>query len=246
MTKLNQVIAARTHKTPILTKALIHVANKLQKQDLFLGISRRYVPFNDDGRQLPDEVKNVQVTVPEVLAEASEIMSDLIDLELTNAVGNNSAYADVVVDGQVLLNDVPVTGLMALEKLLKEKRQLLERIPTNVTSSSWTYSEDTNLWSTPEQGTVRTAKVPRVIVKYEATEFGPAQTEMVTIDEPEGTWWSSSSSGCVSPSSKAAMLKRCDNLLVAVKAAKEQANMIDVTPVDAGARLMKWIIGDAR
>jgi hypothetical protein len=246
MPKLNQVVAARTHKNSTLMKAFIGLANRFQKVDLFVGNTGRYEPINDDGLQKPDEFKPVQYTVPQVLEQAHTAMADMIDLELTNACGNAVAMADIVVDGVILAQQVPVTGLMALEKLLKEERQMIERIPVNSTQMRWEYNQDNEYWVTPETETFSHEKVHDVIVKYAATEFHPAQTDLVTTSKPVGRWFRSVQSGAISPSAKAAMLKRCDDLLVAVKSAREEANTVEVDNVTVGMGLLNWVTGDAR
>src|ERR1700754_1740526 len=90
----------------------------VQKQALLSGISRTYRPKDEEGEQLPPESTRVQVKAEEVIRQTVTILTRLFDVTATKDWANCEAKADVVVDGEALLKDVPVSYLLFLEKQL--------------------------------------------------------------------------------------------------------------------------------
>lgn len=246
MPRLSQVVAARTHKTkPILTE-LTRIANKLGKGVLFSGRDRRYVPKNEEGEERLPETQVVQFKVTDLFEDIVTQGANLLDLNFTNDFGNAEARADIVVDGQVLMENVPVTALMSLEKNLNEIRQAFAAAPVNSTDQSWTYDNDNEVYVTDETASLSTTKVQKPIVLFPATPEHPAQTQLVSEDVTVGTWYTRLRSGAISASGKRSVLERCDALIVAVKQAREEANSTEVPSINEGEKLLNWIVGDAR
>jgi hypothetical protein len=80
------------------------------------GISRVYQPKDEEGEQLPPESTKVQAKTEEILRDMAATITRLFDVTATKDWANCRATADVTVDGQTLLRDVPVTYLLFLEK----------------------------------------------------------------------------------------------------------------------------------
>lgn len=88
---------------------------------------------------------------------------------------------------------------------------------------------------------LRTSKEPTVIVKYDATDKHPAQTELFTKDVPVGIWTQILYSGCLTADKKNALLDRVKKLQEAIKLAKEQANLQEVERKKAAEAIFAFV-----
>ena len=77
--------------------------------------------------------------------------------------------------------------------------------------------------SSPIQS-LKSKKVPKVLVKYEATDKHPAQTELIHEDQTVGIWTTTKLSGAISSKMKSEILARYDKWELAVKDARQRAN----------------------
>src|SRR5688572_1612818 len=107
MAKLNQIIAVEKGVKAQSLRDLTDAHQILQKPALLNGIARTYRPKDEEGEQFPPESTKVQVKAEEVVRKTAEILSKLFDVVATKDWANTQAKADVVVDGQVLLAQVP-------------------------------------------------------------------------------------------------------------------------------------------
>lgn len=115
-------------------------------------------------------------------------------------------------------------------------------LPVLDAAEQWTQSDaERGMWRTDASGSTRTKKLTRPMVLYEATKEHPAQVKEVIEDVFAGTWWTTKYSSALHPQKKAEMLKRVDDLIVAVKFARERANEQPVEDSSAGRSLMGWI-----
>src|SRR5262249_19046729 len=118
MARLNQIIAVEKGVKSRSFSELTEAHHALQKTALLSGIARTYQPKDEEGEQLPAESTRVQVKAEEVIRETVGILTRLFDVTATKDWTNCVAKADVVVDGEPLLRDVPVAYLLFLEKQL--------------------------------------------------------------------------------------------------------------------------------
>src|SRR5262249_32467812 len=151
------------------------------------------------------------------------------------------ARADVVVEGRRLLEGVPVTHLLFLEKQLVDLRTFVEALPTLDAAEEWEYKAEFDSYASKPSRTNRTKKVPKNHIKYEATKEHPAQVEMYMEDVWVGTWTTVKFSGATPAAAKNAMLERVGKLLDAVKVAREEANNHDVHGVKVGGTVLGYI-----
>jgi len=242
MPKLNQVNAILSARKGEAEKAVNEIGKLLQKEQLFAGRERTYRPLDEvNGQKLPPESQKVQQRADALLAQAGEKWSALWNLVLTQDTGNQSAKADVVVDGRVILPGVPVTTLLFLDKQLAEVESLVGKLPTPDPAEDWTHDPNSGLLKSPISESLRTTKEPTVLVKYEATDKHPAQTETYMKDVAAGHWRQVQYSGSVQADRKNAILTRVKKLHDAVKQAREQANLIDVERQKAGEALLGYL-----
>lgn len=242
MTKLNQIVAVEQgvkSKSRDAVTALYHTA---QKSALFTGIQRTYQPKDEEnGDKLPAESTKVQVTVADLLKDAEKALTKLFDVTATKEYANAEARADVVVEGQTILSDVPVPYLLFLEKQLVDIRTFISKLPVLDQASDWVYDSNNNVYKTTPVQTVRTKKVPKNWEKAPATDKHPAQVEIFHEDVIVGTWTKVDTSGAIPVTRRTELLDRVDKLAQAVKFAREEANQFEVTDVTAAASVFAYL-----
>lgn len=240
-TKLNQIIAVEKGVKSRALSDLTEAHHSLQKTALLAGISRTYRPKDEEGEQLPAESTRVQLKGEEVIRQTSEILTRLFDVVATKDWANCQARADVVVDGQKLLSDVPATYLLFLEKQLVDLHTFIKKLPVLDASESWVFDQSADCWATEPMQTVKTRKVPRNHVKAEATEHHPAQVEVYYEDITVGYWRTVKFSGALAARRVNELLTRVEKLQEAVKFAREEANNLEVEDVKPGSVVLKFL-----
>lgn len=243
MAKLNQIIAVEKGVKSRSFQDLTDAHHTVQKAALLTGISRAYQPKDEEGEQLPPESTKVQIRAEEVLRQMATTLTRLFDVTATKDAANCTAKADVTVDGNVLLRDVPVTYLLFLEKQLTDLRTFIKKLPTLDAAESWSFNDSADCWSTEPVRTIRTKKVPRNHVKAEATEKHPAQVEVYYEDIPVGYWTTLKFSGSLPAKRVTELLERVEKLQAAVKYAREEANNAEVTDVHVGDKVFGYLFG---
>ncbi len=243
MSKLNQIVAVLNGKKNQTQKALTETYKKLQKSALFDGLSRTYTPSDEEGEQQPAEKKNIQFNARQAISEARSALTDLFDVTATQDFGNCEARANVVVDGNTVLENVPVTYLLFLEKQLADMHTFVQTIPVLDSGETWNWDENADCYATEPTLTNRTKKVPRSHILYEATEKHPAQVEMYHEDVIAGQWKTIKFSGALAAQEKNEMVQRVRRLQEAVKFAREEANSMEVEQVKIGSKVFDFVFG---
>lgn len=244
MKKLHQIIAIeKGHKTQTLAD-ITEVYKTFQKPGLFNGFTKMYSPVDEDGLQLPPEQQRVQYHAEALLSSVAEKMSDLINTSATKDWANTQAKADVVVDGKTLLEGVPATFLLYLEKQLDNIKAEISKLPELDPSYDWSRDENIGVWKATPVKSHRTQKVHRPIVKYDATEHHPAQTELITEDQIVGYWTTTRLSGAIQTPRKELLKKRVRKLIDAVKQARAQANEQPVEQKEVAKAVFDYLLGE--
>lgn len=242
MARLNQIIAIEKGIKSQSVQELAEAHKMLQKAALFSGISRTYRPKDEEGEQLPPESKKVEVKAEEILRKAATVLTKLFDTTATKDWTNCRALADVLVDGQTLLSQVPVSYLLFLEKQLVELQAFIKNLPTLENSETWTFDASSNCWATEPIQTLKTFKTPRNHVKAEATEHHPAQVEVYYEDVTIGYWRTVKFSGALPAQRIAELLEKLDKLSAAVKFAREEANNTEVVEQRIGEQIFNYLL----
>jgi hypothetical protein len=225
------------------------------KQDPLTGLSDTY-ESNDQVRwpAKPAESRRVQFTTAGLLENAVAAMTRLLDVKLTREAGNAEARADIIIDGEVLLADVPVGYLMFLENRISSLiTMLIDHLPVRDPAQEWHGQEtDPNLPrgvyateprvtpTTTKDKLVQTIAEPKVI---EGHAF-PGQYAPYDGDVTTGTKTAISYSGQLSVKDVQDLRERAVTMLIAVRYAREQANTLEVTNRKAGAVILGRIFGD--
>lgn len=228
MTKLNQVIAIEKGVKSRHTSEITEVYKLAQKPDLFNGFSRQYKKNDDSGEDLPPEKKVVQFQAGDLLRRVTHTTTELFDLTFRKDRTNCIAKADVTVDGNVIVKDAPVSYLLFLEKQLTDVRTFVGTLPTLDDAEEWEKDPNSGLFKSAEVKTHRTKKVQKSLVLLAPTAEHPGQAQLITDDVIVGYWGAIKQSGAIPKTERGAILERVENLLNAVKEARETANMQDV------------------
>src|SRR5579863_616939 len=106
-----------------------------QKPDLLNGHLKTWQPRAENQHaahyeMLPNETKNVQQNVADLLKVIREEQTALFDLTHQLNVTNALAKADVIVDGVTILKDAPATYLLWLRHHLDNMHTEIKKVPT--------------------------------------------------------------------------------------------------------------------
>jgi hypothetical protein len=239
--KLSQVLAIEKAKKSAAESAMTTIYHGLEKRELFQGIARNYKPRTDEGEHLPAERKHVQARVTDQFKRITEVLTELFDLTAAKDATNTLARADIIIDGITMVENVPVTHLLWLEKKLENIAQLIQKMPVLDPGYEWKRDSNSGLWKTETIPTTKTKKEPRAFQLAPATDKHPAQVQLLQEDITVGTWETTHMSGAIQPSEMEDLMKRVDRARDAVKTAREQANMAVAVTTLKTSGLLKYI-----
>jgi len=240
--KLCQVLAIDSGIRNKSKTELTTLHRSAEKPELYSGLTRTYRPKDEDGEKFPDERQHVALRSKEVLAKLQATLSEALDVELTKDFGNCHAKADVVVEGETILKDVPVSFLLYLEKQLEDVSTFISKMPTLDSSEMWTFDPGQNLYRSTSTETTKTKKRMTPVVLYEATKDHPAQVREMTEDIVVGFWNATKFSGALSADRKEVLVSRIQQLQKAVKFAREEANSVEVEKKSASSAIFNFLL----
>lgn len=217
------------------------------KPALFIGFNRHLEMFAEDDSENHQGIEDHQ-EITETVSNKLDYMSDHVkryfDSLLQKELTNQTAKADLIVDGLIIAKDLPATFLLGLESRLKNLRRVYEAIPTLAPGIKWLPDETKgqNIWAAdrPEER-YKTAKAFKSQVLVEATEHHPAQVEKWEETVNVGKYVNKRWCGMLSPAQKSMMLARIDKLIRAVKKGRQRANKAEVEVRNIGAELFAFI-----
>src|SRR5271168_1489013 len=114
MTKLHEILAVEGDLKKTATVVLEEAKNTLAKKpDHFLEHASRVEYLTEENAKLnSEEFKALVTTVSEKLDYIGDMVSKAYDVYLQKEATNQTAFADVVVNGSVFLEHVPVVVLL--------------------------------------------------------------------------------------------------------------------------------------
>lgn len=198
-----------------------------QRAAVFAGQSRTYTPFEDlssGGIQLPAEGNQVQERAELLLTRFADALTPALNLAAVKDWANTSARADVVVNGEILLTEVPVSHLLFLEHQLQDVHTFVSALPVLDPAEQWTRNDQTALWDSEPSHTTRSERHEEALVLHPPTKEHPAQVKAIQVERPVGKWKIVKSSGALSAQRKQMLLDHVSQLQDAVKVARERAN----------------------
>lgn len=245
MPKLHQIVAVLNGKKNKCLGEITELHKRCQNGDLFSGSSRTYEPNTDGDEKLPDETKYPQMDAREIIIRCSKLWEDYLDTSLLVDNGSSQARANVVVNGATILANVPVLHLIFLDQQLNDIRKFVATLPVLDPNHDWEFDPDRDWNVTKPTKQNRNIKRKRVITKAEATDKFPAQADIVDVDEWVGVFTSTKFGTGIQGARKREYLDRVDQLIDAVKMAREEANQIEVEQRKEAKRLFDFIFGTA-
>lgn len=245
MAKLHELLAAEGNVAATYNAIAEETLRVLARPTAFLRETVTVRHFDEAQRQLDTtEVTDNTTTVTDRLTYSlGKAFASYINLLLAKDRTNQEARADVMLNGQVFLADVPATALLTLETRLGGLRKAFESIPTLMAGPVWEWDADQSMYRTATPTvTFRTKKTVRAVQLAPATDKHPAQVEKVPEDVAIASIERQGWSGMWTSRAKSDILARLDALLVAVKVARQRANRVDVVRLDAGARIASFLL----
>lgn len=245
MSKLHELLAVEADKNNIATKLVEESrATLAKKPDHFRGHIKQLTYFDEKrAAENAEETKLVVSTVDENLDYTLNHVASYFDVILQKELTNQTASADLVVDGVVFAKSIPATFLLGMENRLKGLRALFEAAPTLPPAIDW--SNDANAgtghYRSPKTMVPRTEKQVKFVTLAPATDKHPAQVKDWTEDVPVAKIETVEFSGMWTVQQKADALDRLDVLTQAVKKARQRANTAEVIDGHIGAVLTDFI-----
>jgi hypothetical protein len=232
--KLNQILAVEKTVKSKREDEFTRLYQDVQKTELVTGLSRTYQAKDDEGEKLPPESKKVQVKVEDAISKAVSLLQEIFNITAAKDSTNTKAVADIVVEGEVVRQGVPVTHLLWMEKKLLSIAEFINKLPVLPQDAVWSYDAGQGLYRSEPTQTVKTKKREEWKIIVPPTKEHPAQTQKMVEDVPVGTWTTTQLSGAIPESRKRQLQERCEKYLRAVKEARETANQTEVLPLSTG------------
>jgi len=241
MPRINQILAIEKNKRTTLHKEITELHRQTQQPTLMTGHQKTFVSKEEDGESFPPEDRKVQLLHQDALEELSSKLAALMDVTATKDWSNCKARADVVVGGQVFLEQVPVTYCLFLEKELTDLQTFVSKMVELDPALDWTFDENSGQYRSSSTTTHKTKKLQKPIVLYDATPEHPAQCQLITEDVVVGHWTTTNFSGAIPRPKKRKLLERITELHEAVKFAREQANSLEAEQPKIGKKVLGYV-----
>lgn len=234
--QLHQVLAVEPDLQKKATMILEETLKVFKSENhLFNGSVKVYNPLSEDEKAASTADLRTETpcntTAVRRLDYTAESLIPYWNAVLQKERTNQTAKADLVVDGKTLMTDVPATFLLGMEAKLKSLREVLVKIPTHDLSVTWIPDTDMGegFFKTKDFiVTNRTKKERKSKIIVPATDKQPAQVDQWTEDVKIGEYHETRRTGTMTPLNKSQILGRIDKLIVAVKEARQVANCADL------------------
>lgn len=246
---LHTLLAQRAHLHKQTSEVFKNETKNLSSLHLFDGTTKIFKPFKVEEGQ-PASIVDVDTPISAVVRDnvkyALTYLKNALDIDLSIERGNQEARADVIVNGNVLLPNVPATYLLSLSKKLVEIRNLCDKIPTLDTKGRFSPNPNglKGSYISAPHVNIRTKKVEIHDVVVPQSEHHPAQVVKRTEDQNIGINETINYSGRMTPEDKAALMSRVDDLIKAVDVARSEANRTEVEPVNYNDNLISFILNE--
>jgi len=251
MARLHELLAVEQELKGRKEKALSQASEMFQKQPQVFQGGIKTLEMFDESRSneeaAGEECTEVVSSVNDILNESFSDVKSFWDGRLQKETTNQLAVADIIVDGQKLAENVPVTFLLSMEDELKEIRKVIEKAPVLNAAVSWEKDEQKGeyFWKA-SQPVVRnkTEQTIRHKILVPAKDNGghPAQVQAWNENVPVGRYTTITWSGMIPQNEKRRMLTKVSALLNAVKKARQRANCQEVEDRHIGEKLLGYIL----
>lgn len=190
------------------------------------------------------EYKKMETTVVEKLAYVAEMVTRYYDAYLQKEATNQTARANVEINGKIFLENVPVVVLLGMEQRLRELREVYRMIPTLQPGPTWK-RDPTLSWGAyrsehPEKRFL-TKKTKKAFILAESTDKHPAQVQALDEDVPVAERITTTWSGMLSVHEKSLLLDRVDVLIQAFKRSRQRANEAELVQREMGRTIFDYL-----
>jgi hypothetical protein len=245
MGKLHELLAVETDLEATYKKVVDEAINTFSKKpDHFIGQHRSLNMF-DESKQNEnlEEHKELVSTVGEKLLYVKDFVTRYFDAVLQKEKTNQTAFADLIVDGKVLGFSLPATFLLGLETKLKQIRIMYESSPTLPPGIKWEIDNETGrgVFKATLDDKLKTAKTFMHKVLVAPTDKHPAQVEKWEEQIPVGKYTTTVQYGMLTPAQKSRFIGRIDKLIQGCKQARQRANCAEVVSMEIGNVLYEYI-----
>lgn len=245
MGKLHELLAAEGDLAGKAQREVDAVKHLFREgQNRLVGKVRSYQPVDEEGERFEDEITVLADTAWGALERLQLSFGSWVDASLQKEVTNRSTGADVEIDGAVIFEDLPTPALLNLENKLALLRSVVVAVPTLDPVERWEWSKGQECYLSAPRTTYKTAKVPKSLTTAEATPEHPAQVHVYHEDVRVGSWETVIQSGMYTLRQKRELMGRIDDLLRAVKKARQRANDVEANADVYSDDLMEYLFED--
>lgn len=248
MTVLHELLAVEKHRNAQVEQLITETITKFGKYEYFAGAIKTLKMVEDNPANAATEAaaraeRNAPTTVHETFEYLFKHWANAEDVQFQKNVTNQHAQADVVC-GTLTLSAMPVDELLGLEVRLEKLRQLAKQMPSLNAAKTWVpLPERKGLYKGElVEETTKTEKEFYPIVLAPATDKHPAQVKEGSRDKVVGKFSMIEFSGAATTEQKARFIERLDDLLAAVKQARQRANTTEVTMHKVGDKIVDYLM----
>ena len=246
MGKLNQLLAVEGDLKGVANNVINETRNNFKSHpDRYFQTHTRVENIDEEDQKEADVHKRMDDTVVDKLEYTAKQYTKYLDAWFQKEATNQEAMADIVIEGHTLATNIPATFLLGLESKLSILRDTVYRsIPTLQPGVFWDPDPDmpdgVKKRRHPEER-FRTKKVRQNHVLALATKEHPEQVQVYTEDIKVARVITDTWCSLLSSKEKSELLERVDNLIAAVKKARQKANEAEVKKVSIGDTLFNYI-----
>ncbi|MCK5535641.1 MAG: hypothetical protein KAI79_02380, partial [Bacteroidales bacterium] len=139
-TALHEILAVETGLAETANRTQKETTKTLEnKKTIFTGLLKSHIIFaeEDQNKVQANDIKEVESTVKEQLDYASNEIGRYWDSVYKKEEANQRAKADIIIDGVVLVKNIPSIVLLSMEKKLASLIGMYNAIPTLDASKAW-------------------------------------------------------------------------------------------------------------
>lgn len=247
--KLHEVLAVLADLEGTAKKVRNEAIVTFTKKGPHFQGSHRTLKMFDDLRKPEEsgaeEHKALVTTVNDKLDYVKESQVKYYDAVLQQEATNQTAVADLIVDGEVISTNLPATFLLGMESRLRALRDVFAGIPTLDPTIEWELDETQGkgVYKAVHPETAQKSEktvVHKVLVA--ATEHHPAQIEKWAENIVSGIYTTNRTCSMITVGDKSKYLSRIDELVQAFKKARQRANAAEVVNKQIGSKLFEYIL----
>lgn len=247
-TVLHELLAVEKHRNAQVEQLTTETLAKFGKYEFFAGAIKTLKMVEDNPANAATEAAaRAERTVPTTVHETFEYLlgfwANAEDVQYQKNLTNQKATGMIELEG-LTLPPLPVDELLGLEVRLEKLRQLAKQMPSLNAAKTWeALPERKGLYkNTLVEDTTKTEKEFYPIILAPATDKHPAQVKEGSRDKVVGRFSLLEFSGAATTEQKARFIEQLDDLLAAVKQARQRANTTEVEKQKIGEVLVDYLM----